>query len=78
MSKIACTYEIDDGYVGGSRPQRFNVDPEDFRDMSYEQMAALLDEIAHEEMQQRVTACVLRVQETIEDITAALAKADAE
>lgn len=73
MATIKCTYEVDDGYTGKSRPQGFNVDPEDFRDMSDDEIATQLDEIAHEEMLQRVSAVVQRVPETVAAIKVALA-----
>ncbi|MEE9214693.1 MAG: hypothetical protein V3U54_07845 [Thermodesulfobacteriota bacterium] len=52
---IDVTYEIGDGYVGGSRPQHLTIDPEDFKDMTYEQIQDELDNQVHEDMLQTIS-----------------------
>lgn len=52
-------YEIEDGYMGGSRPQSFRVDEDDIQpDMTELQIENLLDELAQEDMLQKVSAAI--------------------
>lgn len=67
MSKITVNWEVDDGYVGGSRPQHFKLDIADLADYEKEEDArAELHSILQEEMMQKVNA-VLRNEEEIMD-----------
>lgn len=52
--KITVEYEIEDGYVGGRRPQHMTVYSEDYEDLTEEQIREqLADEIQEHFLQNR-------------------------
>lgn len=53
--KIKLTYQIDDGYRGGARPQTTTIDTDDFEGMSEAEIDNALCEILQEDMLQRVS-----------------------
>ena len=69
--KIEITYKITDGYVG-NRPQTFSVDPEDFVGYNREQVASLLDNMATEHMQQRVSADIVDPDDALDRVMKAV------
>lgn len=64
MTPIEVTFEIYDGYVGGTRPHTFPVYVEDFVGLSPDTIEDHLLEIAHEEMMSIVSANVIDLQGT--------------
>ncbi len=49
-------YEIEDGYMGGSRPQSFRVDEGDINpEMTDVQIEQMLDDMTQEDMLQKVS-----------------------
>lgn len=51
------TYEIDDGYVGGHRPQHFPIYASDLEDdMSDKDLSNLFNELMEDDMASRVSA----------------------
>ena len=73
MDDIEITYEIEDGYVGGARPQHMAIDPEDFRDLPDDEIRTALEDIIHEDMLQRVNESY-EESEIVEQIKTALAE----
>lgn len=56
---FCATYEIEDGYAGGARPQRFAVRPDDIEeDMSEGDLRDLLIEMAEEDMRQKTNVAI--------------------
>lgn len=54
--EIEITWEIEDGYVGGSRPQTFKIRPSDFEDCdSALQVKDRLYDLLDEELQKRAS-----------------------
>ncbi len=52
MDDIDITYDVEDGYVSGSRPQYLQIDPSDFQDLSDEKIKEeLADQIQADMMQ---------------------------
>lgn len=72
------TWQISDGYVGGSRPQSFEVDPEDFIGLTYPQVERKLDQMAVEDMMEKVSASISGEDEIINRIIEAAERAEAE
>ena len=57
--KFTLTWETSDGYVGGSRPQRFRVNADDIEDdMTDKALENLAEEMAYEDFMQKVTSYV--------------------
>lgn len=66
-NKFTAKYEVDDGYVGGSRPQYFtvhadSVDPS----MSDEALEELFYDLVDEEMRQQISACKLNIEDFVQ------------
>ena len=60
------TYEVDDGYTGGSCPQSFVMSLDDIDPgMTDEQLLMLLYDAATEDMQQKVSASVSNANEFV-------------
>jgi hypothetical protein len=76
--RITVTWQISDGYVGGSRPQSFEVDPEDFIGMSRAEVERTLDQMAVEDMMTKVSAYISGEDEIINRIIEAAESAEAE
>jgi hypothetical protein len=67
MSKVTVRWQVDDGYVGGTRPQRTQVDTEDFQHCKTEEdVRNVLDEIIEEEMRTRIGFSVSNEDEVLE------------
>ena len=77
MDDIEITYEIEDGYVGGARPQYTTIDIEHFRDMTDEEIKNELSDQIHEEMLQNINASY-NEEDILQQIKAALAKSPEE
>ncbi len=57
--KFHVKYEIDDGYVGGARPQRFNIGADNLEDgMTDAEIEQLLDDMTHEDFLQKASPCI--------------------
>jgi len=64
--KFKLRYEIEDGYVGGSRPQYVDIYAEDFEDdMDEEDIREMIEDLAHEDMIERVSATVNNLGEAV-------------
>lgn len=73
-------YEVDDGYVGGSRPQSFRIREGDFdfsHNMTDEQIKDAFFEAVEEEMRQRISACNTNEDDFLEWARAQIAAAPA-
>lgn len=56
MSKFQCTYEVDDGYAGGSRPKHFSIDESDIEeDMTENELRILFENEMRNDFEQRVS-----------------------
>lgn len=67
-NKFKAKYEVDDGYVGGSRPQSFTIREGDFDidpEMTDDQLTDLFLEMVDEEMRQKISACNVNISEFI-------------
>jgi len=67
MAKFKVTWEVYDGYVGGKRPQLFYIDEADI--LPYEdpdELEFLLDAMAQEAFEQKVSYSVGNRQEALE------------
>lgn len=53
--KIKVKWQASDGYVGGSRPQSFKVDPEDYKGMTASEIRDAIYEVAQEDFEQKVS-----------------------
>jgi hypothetical protein len=57
--KFQVRYEVEDGYMGGARPQSFYISPSEIEvGMTDEQLESALYDLAHEDMLQKVQAAV--------------------
>lgn len=60
LPTLKITWEVEDGYVGTSRPQHTKIDlnddfdPEDWEEMSLEDKQDYIDEIVYEDFQERI------------------------
>ena len=74
MSKqITVRWEASDGYVGGSRPQSFKVDAEDFQHCETElEVEELLGEFVQDEFEQRITWSIRNESSVIAEILEAV------
>lgn len=74
MKRIQVTWQAEDGYAGGARPQHAEVYLDNFEaGMSDEEIEKIIDDIVQEDFQQRVTPSVRR-----SDMVAAIAAIRAE
>lgn len=73
MDDIKITYEIEDGYCGGARPQHMKIDPEDFRDLSDDEIRTSLGDMIHDDLLQQVNESY-EESEIVEQIKTALAE----
>ena len=69
---IVVKWEVYDGYAGGSAPQTTEVDLEDFRHSSKQEIEDLLNEIVHEDFLQKVgfsitSESVIEIQERLKE-----------
>lgn len=53
-------WQISDGYMGGSRPQRTRINDEDLEGLSEAEKEALIYEIVQEDFNQKVTFTITR------------------
>lgn len=75
MSKIKVRWEVEDGYAGGSRPQIFTIDPDDFDDDADErEISERLMEIVQDEFEQRISWFMKNESEVIAAVMAAKAE----
>lgn len=55
MDKIKITYEIDDGYCGGSRPHHVSIDPLDYQGLDDPEIANQLENEIMDDFNQRIS-----------------------
>lgn len=66
MSKFKGSYQVEDGYVCGSRPQYFSIEEHDFEeDMSDEDLARFYEESAEEAFRQNIYISIERCGEFV-------------
>ena len=76
---VTVVWEVDDGYVGGSRPQTTEIDLDEFdADMSDITIIRMIEDYIQEDFLQRVTWEVTNESEVIDEIRDALESNDDE
>lgn len=76
MTTVRVQYEIDDGYAGKARPQYFEIDTEDFKDMTEDQIEQAIVNAAEDHMRQNMSVVVENMSEAIAAIQGALAETE--
>jgi hypothetical protein len=66
-NKIRITWEVSDGYAGGSRPHHFSVDPENYRNTDPEDMKTELGDEIQQDFSDKVS-WVCDVSEHVQEI----------
>jgi hypothetical protein len=56
--KFTVCWQVEDGYVTGSRPQKFYITADDVEGMSLSEAEAMVDELLQEQFQERVSAAI--------------------
>lgn len=69
--RITITWDTDDGYAGGSSPQKFSIDPEDYRNESKDSIEEMLWEEVQRDFENKVRP-VCDVSEYADEILKAL------
>lgn len=60
-------YEVDDGYIGDSRPQYFTIDVDDIEDdMDEEALRELFYQAMEEDFQQRISCYSININKFVE------------
>jgi hypothetical protein len=77
MPKIKVTYEVEDGYGGGSRPQHVEIDSDDFEGLSKADASLLLADIIQEDFSSRITWVMENYDGAVAELMAAAAKSEA-
>ena len=77
MDDIDIIYEVEDGYVSGSRPQNLQIDPSDFEDLSDDEIREQLSNQIQDDMLQIVNPSYDE-SEIVQKIKDALVKTDEE
>ena len=70
MAKFKVRWEVSDGYVGGSRPHTFEIDADDFEDMTEQQIEDAIYSQANDAMLEIVSPSVRNLDEAIEWVKA--------
>jgi len=65
IEEVTVTWQVSDGYVGGGRPHTFKVSPFDFIGMDRKEVERTLDQMAVEDMMQKVSVSISGEDETI-------------
>jgi predicted RNase H-like HicB family nuclease len=70
--KITITWEVSDGYCGGSAPQYFDISPSEFNGNTPEEIREMLDSMIQEDFQDKVTWSCSDFEEYVSQIQEAL------
>ncbi len=58
-------WEVEDGYVGGDRPQYVTIEASDFEDMSEDEIREEINNLVEEEFNQRITWYVDNIEDAV-------------
>lgn len=73
--EIQVNWEVEDGYVGKSRPQTTNISPEDFDpDMTELEIEHLVWDMVDDNFRETIMPDISNMDEVVEQIQAALKK----
>jgi len=77
--KVEIRWEVEDGYVGKSRPQSFEVDLDEFEDdMTHDEIVERVCEATDEDMANKVSYCFSNFDEFVEVIKRHLTEREGE
>lgn len=54
---VEFTFELDDGYAGGSRPHSIDIDESDMEDMTAEQQEEYVSDVIWDNLSNYITIC---------------------
>ncbi len=77
--EIQVNWEVEDGYVGKSRPRMTNIYPEDFDpDMTELEIEHLVWDIVDSDFRETIAVDINNMDEVVEQVQAALAQKDSD
>ena len=63
MDDVEVTYEVEDGYVGGSAPHYVSIPREDWDETPAEDRRALAEQMVREDFQQNISWYITNIEE---------------
>ena len=63
MDDVEITYEVEDGYVGGSAPHHVRISREDWDETPVEDRRALAEQMVREDFQQNISWYITNIEE---------------
>ena len=59
---IRVTWEVDDGYAGGARPQTLEIPAEELEGLENEERESMIHNMVQEEFEQRISWYIKRIE----------------